>query len=43
MGVAVMPTHANDAGSLIYTAEASLQMAMQAGGNRVVVANSVTR
>ena len=43
MGVAVMPTHANDAGSLIYTAEASLQMAMQAGGNRVVIADSVMK
>ena len=43
MGVAVMPTHAKDAGSLIYTAEASLQMAMQAGGNRVVMGDAVMR
>ena len=43
MGVAVMPTHANDAGSLIYTAEASLQMAMQLGGNRVVLADAVMK
>ena len=43
MGVAVMPTHAKDAGSLIYTAEASLQMAMQAGGNRVVLDDAVIR
>ena len=43
MGVAVMSTHAKDAGSLIYTAEASLQMAMQAGGNRVVMGDAVMR
>jgi diguanylate cyclase (GGDEF)-like protein len=43
MGVAVMPTHAKDAGSLIYTAEASLQMAMQAGGNRVVMGDAEMR
>jgi len=43
MGVSVMPTHAKDAGSLIYTAEASLQMAMQAGGNRVVMGDAVMR
>ncbi|MBR6854490.1 MAG: GGDEF domain-containing protein [Fibrobacter sp.] len=43
MGVAVMPTHAKDAGSLIYTAEAALQMAMQAGGNRVVMGDAVMR
>jgi hypothetical protein len=43
MGVAVMPTHANDSGSLIYTAEASLQMAMQLGGNRVVLADAVMK
>ena len=40
MGVAVMPTHASDAGSLIYTAEASLQAAIQAGGNRVVIGDA---
>lgn len=43
MGVSVMPTHAKDAGSLIYTAEAALQMAMQAGGNRVVMGDAVMR
>ena len=43
VGVAVMPTHANDAGSLIYTAEASLQMAMQSGGNRVVIADALMK
>lgn len=41
MGVAVMPAHAADGGSLLYMAEASMQHAMQAGGNRVTIADAL--
>lgn len=39
MGVSVMPTHANDAPSLLYAAQASMQYAVQAGSNRVILAD----
>ncbi|OWV08819.1 GGDEF domain-containing protein [Fibrobacter sp. UWH1] len=41
LGVAVMPAHAADGGSLLYMAEASLRHAMQAGGNRVTIADAL--
>lgn len=39
VGVSVMPTHANDAPSLLYAAQASMQYALQAGTNRVILAD----
>lgn len=41
LGVAVMPAHAADGGSLLYMAEASMRHAMQAGGNRVTIADAL--
>lgn len=41
MGVAVMPAHASDGNSLLYMADASMQHAVQAGGNRVVIADAL--
>ena len=42
MGVSVMPTHANDANSLLYAAGGSMQLAIQSGGNRVILADALT-
>lgn len=39
MGVSVMPVHASDGQSLFYTAEASMNYAIQAGANRVILAD----
>lgn len=39
VGVSVMPAHANDAASLLYAAQASMQYALQAGSNRVILAD----
>lgn len=39
MGVSVLPTHAGDCPSLFYTAEASMRYAIQAGANRVILAD----
>lgn len=39
MGVSVLPVHASDGGSLFYTAEASMRYAIQAGANRVILAD----
>ncbi|MCQ2109693.1 MAG: GGDEF domain-containing protein [Fibrobacter sp.] len=39
MGVSVMPVHAADGQSLFYTAEASMNYAIQAGANRVILAD----
>lgn len=41
MGVSVMPTHADDANSLLYTADASMRYAIQNGGNRVILADVI--
>jgi len=41
MGVAVMPAHASDGGSLLYMAEGSMQHSIQAGGNRVTIADAL--
>lgn len=41
MGVAVMPAHASDGSSLLYMAEASMQQSLQAGGNRVTIADAL--
>jgi len=41
MGVAVMPAHASDGGSLLYMAESSMQHSIQAGGNRVTIADAL--
>ncbi|SHL21420.1 diguanylate cyclase (GGDEF) domain-containing protein [Fibrobacter sp. UWEL] len=43
MGVSVMPTHANDAASLLYAAQASMQYALQAGTNRVILADVLSQ
>ena len=43
MGVSVMPAHATDANSLLYAAAASMQMAIQAAGNRVIIADALVR
>ena len=39
MGVSVMPTHASDAASLLFAADASMKYAIQAGANRVILAD----
>jgi diguanylate cyclase (GGDEF)-like protein len=41
MGVAVMPAHAGDARGLLQAAGESMQMAVQAGGNRVILAEAL--
>lgn len=41
MGVSVMPVHAGDANTLLYTAAASMQMAIQSAGNRVILADAL--
>ena len=41
MGVAVMPAHAGDARGLLQAAGESMQMAAQAGGNRVILAEAL--
>ncbi|WP_298768689.1 GGDEF domain-containing protein [uncultured Fibrobacter sp.] len=41
MGVAVMPVHAGDANSLLYMAGSSMQMAIQSGANRVIIADAL--
>ena len=41
MGVAMMPVHAGDANGLLYTAAASMRMAVQSGGNRVIIADAL--
>ena len=41
VGVSVLPVHAGDVESLIYAAEASMQMASNNGGNRVVLADAL--
>ena len=41
MGVAVMPVHAGDAGGLLYTAAASMRLAVQSGANRVIIADAL--
>lgn len=43
MGVSVMPTHASDAATLLYAAEASMQYAIQAGANRVILADVLSQ
>ena len=42
MGVSVMPVHAADTNALLYAAAASMQLAIQAGGNRVILADALT-
>lgn len=41
MGVAVMPAHASDGGTLLYMAEASMKQSVLAGGNRVTIADAL--
>jgi diguanylate cyclase (GGDEF)-like protein len=41
MGVSVMPVHASDVNSLLYTAAASMQLAIQSAGNRVIIADAL--
>lgn len=41
MGVAVMPAHAGDAKGLLYAAGESMQMAIQSGANRVIIADAL--
>lgn len=41
LGVSVLPVHAVDAETLIYAAQASMQMAVNNGGNRVIVADAL--
>jgi diguanylate cyclase (GGDEF)-like protein len=41
MGVAVMPAHAGDARGLLQAAGESMQMAVQSGGNRVILAEAL--
>lgn len=41
IGVSVLPVHAADAGTLIYAAEASMQLAYKNGGNRVILADAL--
>lgn len=41
MGVAVLPVHAGDANSLLYMAGSSMQMAVQSGANRVIIADAL--
>ena len=41
MGVAVMPVHAGDASGLLYTAAASMRLAVQSGANRVIIADAL--
>ncbi len=43
MGVSVMPAHASDAATLLYAAEASMQYAVQAGANRVILADVLSQ
>ena len=43
VGVSVMPVHAGDANTLLYTAGASMHMAIEAAGNRVVLADSLPK
>lgn len=42
MGVSVMPVHAADGNSLFYTAMASMNYAIQAGANRVILADALS-
>ncbi len=42
MGVSVMPVHAGDGPTLLYTAQASMQYAIQAGSNRVILADALS-
>jgi hypothetical protein len=42
MGVAVMPAHAGDAKGLLYAAGESMQMAIQSGANRVIIADALS-
>jgi diguanylate cyclase (GGDEF)-like protein len=41
LGVSVLPVHATDVESLIFAAQASMQMASNNGGNRVVLADAL--
>ena len=41
LGVSVLPVHATDIETLIYAAEASMQMASNRGGNRVILADAL--
>ena len=41
MGVAVMPVHAGDARGLLKAAGESMQLAVQSGGNRVILADAL--
>ena len=43
VGVSVMPVHAGDANTLLFTAGASMNMAIEAAGNRVVLADSLPK
>jgi hypothetical protein len=41
LGASVLPVHATDVESLIFAAQASMQMASNNGGNRVVLADAL--
>lgn len=43
MGVSVMPAHASDASGLLGAAQASMQYAIQAGANRVILADALNK
>lgn len=43
MGISVMPNHASDAQTLLSSAEACMQFALQVGGNRVILADALNQ